>query len=172
MDILEFLWAYALVFLLAAVPMLEVVAIIPMGIIAGLATVPVAVFAILGNLVTVILVILLIDQIKAWRNRRKKSNGEVEEEKESKRSERAKKLWDKYGLPGLAFIGPFFVGSHISAFMSVVLGGSRKKVILWMGASLVFWGVLMAVITHLGFDFFQERTGQDGLLLRLLNKEN
>jgi uncharacterized membrane protein len=151
MDFLEMLWAYIVVFLLAALPFFEAIAIIPISIIAGLSTVPVVIIALIGNLLTVYLVILFIEKIKAWRSR--KNEGKTKEP--SKRSMRAQKIWIKYGLPGLVIVGPFFVGSHLTAFMSLLLGGTRKGVTLWITISLVIWCTAVAVFTHLGVDVFQ-----------------
>ena len=167
MGFLELLWAYALVFLLAAVPFFEVIGVIPIGILAGLPTVPVTILALLGNLLTVLLVIVLMDKIKQWRrNRRGKVGKDGEEETESKRSQRAKKLWQKYGLPGLAILGPLIVGSHLTAFMSLSLGGTKKSTTFWITASLVIWSIAVAVLSHLGVGVMFERTGQEGFLMR------
>src|SRR5690606_35175388 len=112
-------------------------------------------------------VILLIDRIKDWRRGRK---GASENEKTSKRSLRAQKLLQKYGLPGLALIGPMLVGSHLTAFMSVILGGSKKSTANWMILSLVIWSVITAIFAHVGFDYLYGRTGQEGFLFNLFNQ--
>src|SRR5690625_1121589 len=104
------MWTYFIIFLLAAIPFLEIAAIIPLAIIGGLPAIPVIIIAFLGNLLTIALLIIFIDAIRNWRRKKKES---TEEEDGSKRHKRAKSIWDKYGLPGLAFIGPFFVGSHL-----------------------------------------------------------
>ena len=178
MSFIELIWAYILVFLFAAVPFFEVVGVISIGILAGLSTVPVVVMAFLGNLITMVLVILLGDKIKNWNRKRKGKSVQIEkigqiehdeqEDKSTKRSLRAKKIWKKYGLPGLAFIGPFLVGSHLAAFMSISLGGSRKSTILWMTSSLIFWSIVIAVLAHLGADFIYANSEQEGFLIRYL----
>lgn len=143
------LWAYILVFLLAAIPFIEAIAIIPIAIVGGLSAVPVFLLAFTGNYLTVLLIIVFVDKIKQWRNNRRKDYG-VETDK---RSERAKKIWQQYGLPGLAFIGPFFVGSHLTAFMSLILGGKKQQVAVWIAFSLLAWGLLFAILGYLGLDF-------------------
>lgn len=151
MDFLELLWAYILVFLLSAVPFLEAIVIIPVAILAGLSTIPVLLLGLAGNILTVLIVIIFVEKIKEWRRKRQ---GGVETSETGKRAVRAKKLWIKYGLSGLAIIGPFFVGSHVTAFMSLIFGGTKKRVFWWITANLVFWCTLFAVLAHFGVDFY------------------
>lgn len=140
----DLVWGYILVFLLAAVPFIESAILTPVAIIAGLSTVPVILLAIGGNLLTVYIVILFVDKARRWYQKDK------EGEKSKKRTQRAKKVWDKYGVAGLALIGPFFIGSHLSAFLSLVFGGTKKKVFVWMTSSIVLWSVGLAILAQFG----------------------
>ncbi|MGM0845713.1 MAG: small multi-drug export protein [Bacillota bacterium] len=148
MDVVDTLWGYILVFLLAAAPFFEAYGVIPLAMIAGLSPVPVIILGLAGNILTVLLVIVFINKIKEWRRKRK--NGK--ENSESKRGLRAQKLWKKYGLPGLAIIGPLLVGSHLTALMSLTFGGSRKKTAYWMIGSIVLWSLTFAILVHFGID--------------------
>ncbi|SDH67126.1 Uncharacterized membrane protein [Alteribacillus persepolensis] len=172
--------SYLFVFLLAAVPLFELVAVIPLAIFGGLSPVPTAVLAFLGNLVTVILVIVFVDKVKKWmqkrKNRKQRESSEqgaatLEDDdvkwEESKRQKRARSIFDKYGLPGLAIIGPFFVGSHISAFMGMSFGSERKSVTSWMVISLVFWTLITAAAASYGVSYFMPHVEEDGVLIRL-----
>ncbi|MCL7747358.1 small multi-drug export protein [Halalkalibacter alkaliphilus] len=164
MSFIELLWAYILVFVLSAVPFLEGYAVVPLAIIAGLATVPAVILGLVGNIVTVFLVIAFVDKIKAWR---KKKKGEEEGQVDSKRSVRAQKIWNKYGLPGLSIIGPLFVGSHVTAFMSVSLGATKKKAFVWMTASITIWTIVFVILAHLGIDLLGHQ--DDGVSNRFFN---
>ena len=150
MELLEWIWPYILVFALAAVPFFEGYGVIALAIFAGLPVIPVVIISLLGNVVTVLLLIIFINKIKEWRKKRK---GDVKEQQPSKRTLRAQKLWRKYGLPGLAFIGPLIVGSHLAAFMSLTFGGTKKSTTIWMISSIVVWGIVFAILTHFGVDF-------------------
>ncbi len=174
--------SYLLVFVLAAIPLFELVAVIPLAIIGGLSPVLTGVLAFLGNALTVILLIVFVDKFKIWRRKRKQkrtkdviqeegetTEAHVEEVQESKKEKRARVLFDKYGLPGLTIIGPFFVGSHISAFMGMSFGSKRKMVTSWMMTSLVLWTVIMAVASSYGVTFFVPDVEDDGVLVRLFN---
>jgi Ca2+/H+ antiporter, TMEM165/GDT1 family len=173
--------SYLLVFVLAAIPLFELIAVIPLAIIGGLSPVPVAILAFLGNTLTILLLIVFIDRVKKWMKKRKqkKSDENMKNEElvdnpdaapinpDSKRSKRARKLFDKYGLPGLAIIGPFFVGSHISAFMGMSFGSKRSLVTSWMIASLVVWTVVTAIASTYGVTYFIPNIEENGFLIRI-----
>ncbi len=148
MNVADTLWPYILVFILAAVPFFEAYGIIPLAILAGLSPVPVVILGLVGNIATVLVVILFINKIKEWRKRKRKG----EEKEPNKRTIRAQNLWKKYGLPGLAFIGPLLVGSHLTAFMSLTLGGTKKRTAFWMTASIVVWSITFTILAYYGVD--------------------
>ena len=147
---MESLWEYAVIFLLAAVPWIEAVVAIPLGIIRGLSPVLVVAVAFLGNLSTVILVIYLFEKIKEFWNRKKGTQTPP-----GKRQERAKKIWNKYGLPGLSLLGPILIGIHIAAFIGLTLGATRNWTLLWMTISLALWSVVFGIASHYGLLTFK-----------------
>ncbi|MGN8647245.1 small multi-drug export protein [Gracilibacillus sp. HCP3S3_G5_1] len=148
MEFMEFIWAYILVFLLAALPFVEAIFLTPIAVVAGLSIVPTFILAVLGNLLTVYFVIVFINKIKQWRKKKNEEAG-----KSGKRTARAEQLWKKYGLPGLTLIGPFLIGSHLSAFLSLVFGGTKKQVTIWITISVVGWSLLLGILAALGFEF-------------------
>lgn len=149
MSLPDGLWGYGLVFLFSALPFFEAYMVIPLALLAGLSALPVIALGLTGNALTVLLVIVFLDRIKQWLKRRK---GDQDSTTPTKRSIRAKALWKKYGLPGLAFIGPLIVGSHLTTFMSVSLGGTKRGTVLWMLASLVVWCTVFTLLYYLGID--------------------
>ncbi|MEY8752227.1 small multi-drug export protein [Alkalicoccobacillus gibsonii] len=144
-----YLIAYIVVFLLAATPFFEAIAIIPIGGVAGLNVFLTGFIALLGNIITVLLVIVFIESIQAWREKRRIKKGKPEK---TKKSERAQRVFTKYGLPGLCLIGPT-VGSHLTALIAMSLSGSKVRTAIWMSISLTLWCAGMAVFTHLGFEY-------------------
>ncbi|WP_240377921.1 small multi-drug export protein [Bacillus piscicola] len=174
--------SYLFVFVLAAIPLFELVAVIPLAIIGGLSPLPTAILAFLGNALTVILLIVFVDHVKKWKRKRQRKRIEeidleegIEEDweaekEESKKGKRARALFDKYGLPGLTIIGPFFVGSHISAFMGMSFGSKRKMVTSWMMVSLLLWTVVTAVASRYGVTYFMPNVEEDGFLIRLFSR--
>ncbi|MBP2239525.1 putative membrane protein [Cytobacillus eiseniae] len=173
--------SYFLVFLLAAVPLFELVTVIPLAIIGGLSPIPVAILGFLGNLLTILLLILFVDKIKLLLKTRKQKRVAVTEVEgmegehtngthavqDSKKQKRARVLFDKYGLPGLTIFGPLLVGSHISAFMGMSFGSSRGLVTGWMIASLVIWTVVATVLTNSGVSFLAPDLKENGFLIRI-----
>ena len=144
--------AYISLFLLAAVPWIEV-GVIPIGILMGLNPVSVAVLGFLGNWITVILVILLFDRWNQWRKRRKPSRADASGELPSKRKQRARRLWERFGLPGLALLSPLATGTHLAAAVAMAFRTSKGKVTLWMTVSIFLWTALLAVGSHYGFEW-------------------
>lgn len=159
------IWTYTLIFLLAAIPFFEIMVIVPIAIVGGLPSAPVMIVAFLGNLMTIILLILFIDKIKQWRQRKKEQG-----EPNSKRQKRAKNIWTKYGLPGLTFIGPFFVGSHLSALLAITFGGEKKRTLYWMTSSLLCWTLVLGISAQYGFDFFFADIQDSGFITKFLNQ--
>jgi hypothetical protein len=144
------MWEYFLVFLGAAIPWLELALVIPLGIVTGLNPFWVVIVGFVGNMVTVMALIIGYDRFNLWLSKRRQGK----EEKESKRSERAKKIWNKYGLPGMLLLGPVLIGTHIAAFIGMSLGASKKQTTIWSVISIALWALVFGVLTALGFDFF------------------
>lgn len=173
--------SYLLVFLLAGIPLVELIAVVPLAIIGGLSPVPVAILGFLGNALTVILLIVFVDRVRGWMRARKQkrigvreqvgeefqNNEEVIIEQDSKKEKRARVLFDKYGLPGLTIFGPILVGSHITAFMGMSFGSKRRLVSGWMLASLGLWTIASAVAASYGVTFFVPNVEENGFLIRL-----
>lgn len=144
------IYEYFLVFLGAAIPWLEIALVIPLGIVWGLSPFWVMVLAFVGNMVTVLGLILGFDRFQVWYNKRQEAKGKTV----SKKNERAKRIWNKYGLPGLAMLGPILIGTHIAAFIGMTLGATKKNTTLWLTISIAVWTLAFGILTALGFDFF------------------
>lgn len=143
-------YEYLLVFLGGAMPWLEIALVIPVGIVSGLSPTGVMIAAFAGNLSTVFIAILGYNTIKKWLDSRKKAD----DQKESKRTERGTKVWNKYGMPGLALLGPILIGTHIASFIGLFFGAKKRNVLIWMIISLGLWSLIFGIVTALGFDFF------------------
>ncbi len=53
------------------------------------------------------------------------------------------KIWQKYGLIGIAFVTPVILSIPIGTVMASSLVQNRKKVMLYMFFSILFWSVFM-----------------------------
>lgn len=143
-------YEYLLVFLGGAMPWLEIALVIPVGIVSGLSPTGVIISAFLGNLSTVFFVVLGFEKVKEFYESRKKADNK----KESKRTERGTRIWNRYGMGGLALLGPILLGTHIAVFIGLLFGVKKKNAILWMTFSIALWSLIFGVVTAMGFDFF------------------
>ncbi|UOQ48524.1 small multi-drug export protein [Gracilibacillus caseinilyticus] len=141
------MWEYLLIFLGAAIPWFEIALVIPFGILSGLNPIIVIVTAFIGNMVTIIPLIIGFEKFKQWRAKRNNQN-------QAKRENKAKKLWNKYGLPGMIMLGPILIGSHIAAFIGMTLGAKKRATLVWSTVSIGAWSLIFGVVTALGFDLF------------------
>jgi uncharacterized membrane protein len=143
-------WAYVLVFLAAATPVLEILVVIPAGVLAGMPPGPTALVAVIGNLSTVMLVAVAGDRILGWwRQRRPGRDG-----RPGRRSERAGELARRWGVPGLAFLAPITTGTHIATLAALATGSGSRRVLRWMAAGLVVWAVAVAAAAAAGLGLF------------------
>lgn len=136
--------AYVLVFALAAAPFFEAVIIAPLAVLLGMHVVPSILLAIVGNLLTVYIVILFVDKMKTWFSRNKDSS------RRERRTERARRIWEKYGVVGISLIGPFIIGSHLSAFLCLLFGASKRVVTIWMTISIAAWCIVLGILASYG----------------------
>src|SRR5690625_7932242 len=134
------LYQYLLVFLGAAIPWLEVLIVVPLGIVWGLSPVIVMVVGFLGNIITVIPVIFMFDKIRKWYTRRRENQG-----KTSKRNTRAVELFNNYGVIGSALLGTLLTGTHIAAFIGMSLGAANKRMMNCMSISIASWVALVGI---------------------------
>ncbi|WOV88649.1 small multi-drug export protein [Sporosarcina oncorhynchi] len=141
---------YFLVFLGAAIPWFEIALVIPLGIIRGLSPIWVMILAFVGNMSTVLIVIYGFQRVQQWMDKRMEKSGKTA----TKRTERGKRIWNKYGMPGLALCGPILIGTHIAAFIGLLFGATKTNTTIWMTISIAFWTLVFGLVTAAGFDFF------------------
>lgn len=180
------LLAYLTLAAAAAVPWLEVLLVVPAGIVAGLSPVAVVVVAAVGNLASLVPVVLAGDRLRAgWRRRRTSGDltatgpseadrgggGSPSAEAPSDdsptdgasqsadgervghgRGARARRLTERYGLPGVALLGPLVTGIHVAALAALAGGAERRATLVWAAAGVVAWSVLTGVATVVGIE--------------------
>ncbi|PIC71298.1 DNA-binding protein [Sporosarcina sp. P16b] len=141
---------YLLVFLAGATPGFEVLVAVPLGILRGMSPPAAIVIGFAGNALTIALEILVFQKLKNWWDSKKKTDVKPP----SKRTARAEKIWQRYGVPGLALLGPILIGSHLAAFLALALGSSKSKTASWLLISLAIWSIVFGALTVLGVDAF------------------
>jgi hypothetical protein len=77
----------------------------------------------------------------------------------SKKSRRIVRIWQRFGMRGIAFLTPLILSPIIGTVVATALGASPRKIILNMLWSAVFWGFTMTFILtkigHLGISFLK-----------------
>ncbi len=144
------LLAWVVVFLAAATPWLEVLFVVPAAIIAGLPAPTVVVVAAAGNVATLVPLVLGLERLRAWWRRRR--GGPEDAGQGSPRGARARRVFDRYGLPGLAVLGPLVTGVHVAALGAVAAGAPRRATVVWLSGGVVVWAAVTGVLTVLGLD--------------------
>ncbi len=135
-----------------AVPWLEAVTVIPAGILLGLPPAAVVVTAIIGNLATVALVAFGGERVRTLMLARRRRRAEESAGEGGGRASRAERVMARFGVPGLAILGPLGVGTQLSAAIVVSLGVSGRRAFAWVGASTIGWSVLVALLVAWGID--------------------
>lgn len=169
---MEWIGWYLGIFVMAATPWLELIVVIPIGIGAGLHPVPVAIVSFLGNALPVLLIIYGMDWIRKrqWYQRfvqKRKDKADTKWEnadpkklaKKEKRQERMKRIFDKYGIPGIALAGPGITGIHLATALAMGFQGGRKQIVLWMNVSLAIWTIAMTIASVTGIDWLMRWFG-------------
>ena len=110
------------IFLMGAIPWLEAIGVVPVGIIFGFDPVLTVIAASVGNIITIAVFAYAGDRIRNWVIERRRKKGI---EPKAGRYEKAQKAFDKYGIYGMAALGPVLIGTQFAAAASV---GSDKPV--------------------------------------------
>ena len=130
------------VFIAGAIPWLEAVVVIPVGIVVGLPVAWTVVSALAGNVVTIALFASGSERILSAMARRREQKGKARQD--DSRTARAKRIFVRYGDVGMAVVGPLVIGTQFAAAIAVSLGVSvwRATVVQSLGA--MAWGILAA----------------------------
>lgn len=63
---------------------------------------------------------------------------------------KAFRIWEKYGIPGLGLISPLLLGAPLGTAIGMALGSNTNKLVLWMGAGIIIWTVVLTVVLQFG----------------------
>ncbi len=72
----------------------------------------------------------------------------VRRKKFTSRNRRFIKVWKKYGLNGVAFLTPLIFTPIGGTLLLTSFGSPRRKILLSMFLSAVFWAVIFSTIIH------------------------
>ena len=119
---------------------------IPTGLVLGLHPVLSGVTATAGALLGATLVTLAGERLQRWVYSRRWF---------AKRRERVERIWNRYGLIGVAFQSPILAGTLLSILVALGFGAPARKLLFWIAVSLVFWGAVLTGVVVLGFSIFE-----------------
>ena len=157
------IWEYIVVFIMAFIPMIEVLVVVPIAIAAGLSPFWVVTVAFAGNLLAVWIIILTYEKLEIWWEEYKQRQSETEGyekqaieqiEKVSKRGDRARRVWNRYGLPGLALLAPAIIGIHLAVIVALAFKSPKHSTAVWMTISLAVWSIGLGVVSFYGLSLF------------------
>ena len=140
------------IFLAGAIPWFEAIGVVPVGILFGLDPALTVIAASVGNIITIALFAYAGDKIRNWVIERRRKKGI---EPKTGRYEKAQEAFDKYGIFGMAALGPIIIGTQFAAAASVAAGVKPLKVTLYISVAMVLWAILIAWgMVALGISFF------------------
>lgn len=129
------------IFLAGAIPWFEAIGVVPVGILFGLDPVLTVIAASFGNIITIALFAYAGDRIRSWIIARRRKKGI---EPKAGRYEKAQNAFDKYGIFGMAALGPILIGTQFAAAASVAAGVKPLKVTLLISIAMVLWAIGIA----------------------------
>ncbi len=135
-------WGLIGVFIAGAIPWMEAFAVVPAGILVGLNPVATLIAALVGNTITIVLFAYFASNIRERLIRRRVKQGKSAE---LPKLEKALKAFDKYGVYGLAALGPILIGTQFAAAAAVTAGVKPLRASVLITASLTIWAIAIAV---------------------------
>lgn len=138
-------WGLIGIFIAGAIPWMEAIAVVPTGVILGLDPIATVIAAVLGNAITIFIFAYLGSTIRAKIVERRVAKGKAAE---SPKFEKALMAFDRYGIYGMAFLGPIIIGTQFAAAASVAAGVRPLRVSILITSSMILWasGIAAAMV--------------------------
>lgn len=130
------------IFIAGAIPWFEAIAVVPAGILFGLDPVLTVIAAVTGNAITIFLFAYGGSSIRTWLIKRRESNGKTGD---SPKYQKAIAAFDKYGIWGMAALGPILIGTQFAAAASVAAGVKPLKTSFLITISMAIWAIVIAI---------------------------
>lgn len=127
----------------------EIYAAIPAGFAFGLSPWTIFFASVTGGLVGVFVAAFLGDKIRALFHKNKPSK-----EGAQKKHPMVLRLWNKYGIIGLGFLGTVAVGAPVSIAVGVGLNADIKKLITWCCIGVLTRCIVFTLVGYYGLQLF------------------
>lgn len=137
------------VFIFGAIPWFEAIGVVPGGILVGLNPTLTVIAAAAGNLITIAVFAYGGAKIRSWVIARREAKGK---QPKSDRWAKAQKAFEKYGIYGMAILGPLIIGTQFAAAASVAAGVGPARVTLVISIAMLLWAIVFAVLTSWAVD--------------------
>ena len=137
------------VFIFGAIPWFEAIGVVPGGILVGLNPTLTVIAAAAGNLITIAVFAYGGAKIRSWVVARREAKGK---HPKSDRWSKAQMAFEKYGIYGMAILGPLIIGTQFAAAASVAAGVRPARVTLVISIAMVLWAIAFAVLTTWAVD--------------------
>jgi hypothetical protein len=92
-------------------------------------------------------------RIRKWRKERRRAKGIVKP-LNYRKARKWKRMWLRFGLPGIALLTPPLISPPIGALIAVIFERRRGRILLYMGVSIVLWCTVFALLGHQVLEFF------------------
>jgi hypothetical protein len=93
-------------------------------------------------------------RVRSYRNRRKSAvaatPAPVNAPNQPPKNTFTRRIWNAFGLPGLAFLTPPVLSPPLGVALALGFGAQRSQVVVYMGVSMLMWaGVFAALGTQI-----------------------
>lgn len=138
---------WAGVLLVSAIPFVESYFGAVIGVAIGLHPVVAILVAVIGNVISMLAFVYGAGAIRDKATKNKDKDAEP-----SQKRQRLKRMFDKFGVPGVSLLGQTLLPSQITSMAMVGFGADRNAVAFWQIISIILWGVLFGVLATLGIE--------------------
>lgn len=127
----------------------EIYAAIPAGFVFKLPPLVIFAASATGGLVGVFAAAYLGDKIRALFHKKKPDRATAE-----KKHPVILRIWNKYGIAGLGFLGTFLVGAPVSIAIGVGLNADIKKLVTWCCVGVISRCIVFTCVGYYGLQLF------------------
>ena len=129
-----------------AIPYVEAEGAAVLGIVAGINPLVAIPVAIIGNAIALAVVVWLIGAARSGVTRRR---GAGQGKAVDPKRQRMRRVFDRYGVPGVSLLGPLLLPSHVTAAAMVGFGAPKVRVFVWGVIAVGLWAVVLGVLAYL-----------------------
>lgn len=131
----------------AALATFEIYAAIPAGFAFGLSPWTIFFASVTGGLTGVFVAAFLGDKIRTFFHKNRPA-------KDKPKHPMVYRIWNKYGIIGLGFLGTLSVGAPISIAVGVGLNANLKKLLTWCCIGVVTRCIMFTLVGYYGLKLF------------------